>query len=224
MGDPIALNVQHLTKTYGTGANALTVLDDVSFSLAAGATCAVVGPSGSGKTTLLGLCAGLDRASSGSVSLDGVDLGRLDEDRRAQLRSEKVGTAASRVAPLAAVRGFLLSRQRQFRQAPGLVAEGRDMASVVFPDALLKIYLQASIEKRAGRRYKQLKKKGISANMASLIRDLAERDRRDSDRPLAPLKQAPEAEVLDTTALNIRETKDAAWCLVTGVWPELAAG
>ncbi|MXX39020.1 MAG: ABC transporter ATP-binding protein [Gemmatimonadetes bacterium] len=91
MGDPIALNVQHLTKTYGTGANALTVLDDVSFSLAAGATCAVVGPSGSGKTTLLGLCAGLDRASSGSVALDSVDLGDLDEDQRAHLRSEKVG-------------------------------------------------------------------------------------------------------------------------------------
>ena len=91
MGDPIALNVQHLTKTYGTGPNALTVLDDVSFSLATGSTCAVVGPSGSGKTTLLGLCAGLDRASSGSVALDGADLGDLDEDQRAHLRSEKVG-------------------------------------------------------------------------------------------------------------------------------------
>ena len=91
MGDPIALNVQHLTKTYGTGPNALTVLDDVSFALATGSTCAVVGPSGSGKTTLLGLCAGLDRASSGSVALDGVDLGGLDEDQRAHLRSEKVG-------------------------------------------------------------------------------------------------------------------------------------
>ncbi len=158
------------------------------------------------------------------ASPDGDRVFLNGEDASAEIRSEKVGTAASRVAPLAAVRGFLLSRQRQFRQAPGLVAEGRDMASVVFPDALLKIYLQASIEKRAGRRYKQLKKKGISANMASLIRDLAERDRRDSDRPLAPLKQAPEAEVLDTTALNIRETKDAAWRLVTGVWPELAAG
>ena len=91
MGDSVALNVQHLTKTYGTGPNALTVLNDVSFSLATGSTCAVVGPSGSGKTTLLGLCAGLDRASSGSVALDGVDLGGLDEDQRAHLRSEKVG-------------------------------------------------------------------------------------------------------------------------------------
>ena len=91
MGDTVALNVQHLTKTYGTGPNALTVLNDVSFALATGSTCAVVGPSGSGKTTLLGLCAGLDRASSGSVALDGVDLDGLDEDQRAHLRSEKVG-------------------------------------------------------------------------------------------------------------------------------------
>ena len=94
MGDPIALNVQHLTKTYGTGPTSLTVLDDVSFSLATGSTCAVVGPSGSGKTTLLGLCAGLDRASSGSVALDGVDLDGLDEDQRAHLRSEKVASSS----------------------------------------------------------------------------------------------------------------------------------
>ncbi len=147
-----------------------------------------------------------------------------DEDVSAEIRSEKVGVAASRVAPLAVVRRFLLSRQRRFRQAPGLVAEGRDMASVVFPDALLSIYLQASPQKRAERRHKQLKKKGINANMADLIRDLAERDRRDSDRPLAPLKQVRQAEVLDTTALNVQETKNAAWRLVTQSLPEAAAG
>ena len=91
MSDAVALEVSHLTKTYGEKPNALTVLDDVSFAIAAGTTCAVVGPSGSGKTTLLGLCAGLDRASSGSVSLGGVGLDGLDEDQRALLRSEKVG-------------------------------------------------------------------------------------------------------------------------------------
>ena len=91
MSDAVALAVNHLTKTYGDGSTALTVLDDVSFTIPAGTTCAVVGPSGSGKTTLLGLCAGLDRASSGSVALDGVELGGLDEDQRARLRSEKVG-------------------------------------------------------------------------------------------------------------------------------------
>ena len=91
MSDAIALDVNHLSKTYGDGSNALTVLDDVSFTIEAGTTNAIVGPSGSGKTTLLGLCAGLDRASLGTVSLGGVSLGNLDEDQRARLRSEKVG-------------------------------------------------------------------------------------------------------------------------------------
>ncbi len=91
MSDAIALDVNHLSKTYGDGPNALTVLDDVSFTIQAGTTGSIVGPSGSGKTTLLGLCAGLDRASSGTVSLGGVTLGNLDEDQRARLRSEKVG-------------------------------------------------------------------------------------------------------------------------------------
>ena len=91
MSDAIALDVNHLSKTYGDGPNALTVLDDVSFAIKAGTTNAIVGPSGSGKTTLLGLCAGLDRASLGTVSLGGVSLGNLDEDQRARLRSEKVG-------------------------------------------------------------------------------------------------------------------------------------
>jgi putative ABC transport system ATP-binding protein len=91
MSDAIALDVNHLSKTYGDGPSALTVLDDVSFAIEAGTTSSIVGPSGSGKTTLLGLCAGLDRASSGTVSLGGVSLGNLDEDQRARLRSEKVG-------------------------------------------------------------------------------------------------------------------------------------
>ena len=91
MSDAIALDVNHLSKTYGDGPNALTVLDDVSFTIEAGTAGSIVGPSGSGKTTLLGLCAGLDRASSGTVSLGGVSLGNLDEDQRARLRSEKVG-------------------------------------------------------------------------------------------------------------------------------------
>lgn len=91
MSDAIALDANHLSKTYGDGPNPLTVLDDVSFTIEAGTTNAIVGPSGSGKTTLLGLCAGLDRASLGTVSLGGVSLGNLDEDQRARLRSEKVG-------------------------------------------------------------------------------------------------------------------------------------
>jgi len=145
------------------------------------------------------------------------------EDVSAAIRSEEVGVAASVVAPLAAVRDFLLPTQRSFRKAPGLVAEGRDMASVVFPDALLGIYLTASPEERARRRHKQLKQKGINATMRDLIRDLSDRDQRDSARSLAPLKVVPHAVVLDTTKLDIRQTRRKAWRLVTKVCPEKAA-
>lgn len=146
------------------------------------------------------------------------------EDLSAEIRTESVGVAASHIAGLAAVRRFLLARQRRFRRMPGLVAEGRDMASVVFPDAPLRIYLHASLEKRAERRHKQLKQKGINASIADLIRDLAARDRRDRDRSLAPLRRARQAEALDTTALTVTETRDAAWSLVTAVWPGMAVG
>lgn len=145
------------------------------------------------------------------------------EDVSVAIRGEDVGVAASVVAPLAAVRNYLLPWQRSFRKAPGLVAEGRDMASVVFPDAPLRIYLTATPEERARRRHKQLKQKGINANMRDLIRDLTDRDHRDSARTLAPLKVVPHAVVLDTTKLDIRQTRTEAWRLVTEVWPEKAA-
>ena len=102
-----------------------------------------------------------------------------------------------------AVRQSLLTRQRAFRQPPGLVADGRDMGTVVFPDAGLKIFLTARPEVRAERRYKQLIEKGISANLRALSRDLAERDERDANRPVAPLVPAPDSRVLDSSALSI---------------------
>ncbi len=145
------------------------------------------------------------------------------EDVSSAIREEETGVAASVVAPLATVRNFLLRQQRAFRRAPGLVAEGRDMASVVFPDAELQIYLTASPEERARRRHNQLKQKGINANMRDLIRDLTDRDHRDSARTLAPLKVVPHAVVLDTTKLDIRKTRTEAWRLVTEVWPDKAA-
>ncbi len=112
---------------------------------------------------------------------------------------------ASRVAVLPGVREALLARQRAFRQAPGLVAEGRDMGTVVFPDAMLKVFLTASAEVRAERRYKQLKEKGIDANMRALLRELHERDQRDSARSVAPLQMAVDARELDSTGLGIDE-------------------
>jgi cytidylate kinase len=118
------------------------------------------------------------------------------------IRSEECSTAASRVASVPAVRHALLERQRRFRQPPGLVAEGRDMGSVVFPDAVLKVFLTASAESRAARRYKQLKEKGIAATLPGLLQDLRERDARDASRSVAPLKQGPDARPLDTTAMS----------------------
>jgi len=132
----------------------------------------------------------------GAIVLDGRDASEA-------IRAEDVSAAASRVAVHPAVRAALYDRQRSFRRAPGLVADGRDMGTVVFPDALLKVFVTASADERARRRYKQLIAKGISVTMESLLRDILERDARDAGRAAAPLKPAPNAVILDTTDLSI---------------------
>jgi cytidylate kinase len=126
----------------------------------------------------------------------------LNDEVTDDIRSEQCSEGASKVAVLNAVRDGLFARQRAFRQPPGLVAEGRDMGSVVFPDADLKVFLTASAEIRAERRHKQLKQKGITANLATLLEELRERDRRDESRSVAPLKPVPDAHFLDTTQLD----------------------
>jgi 3-phosphoshikimate 1-carboxyvinyltransferase len=132
------------------------------------------------------------------IWLDGKPVG-------AELRSEQCAALASQVAALPAVRIALLDKQRAFRQAPGLVTDGRDMASVVFPDAVLKVFLTASAEVRAERRYKQLIEKGLHANITVLLQEIRVRDERDSQRSVAPLHQAPAAILLDTTHLTIEQ-------------------
>jgi CMP/dCMP kinase len=132
------------------------------------------------------------------VLLDGVDVSR-------DLRTEESGRLASAVATLPAVREALLGLQRGFRRAPGLVADGRDMGTHVFPDAALKVFLTASVEERANRRYKQLKDKGIDVSLAALSRDIAARDKRDTERSVAPLRPADDARVLDSSHLTIDE-------------------
>ena len=127
------------------------------------------------------------------------------KDASDAIRTEAVSTAASFVARIPAVRAALLSRQRSFRRPPGLVAEGRDMGSVVFAHAELKVFLTASPEARAERRYKQLKDKGIAATLAALLQDLRERDARDATRSAAPLKQSPGARSLDTTSMSAEQ-------------------
>jgi len=118
------------------------------------------------------------------------------------IRAEQVGNLASRIATLPTVRHALVGLQLSFRKHPGLVADGRDMGTVLFPRAMLKVYLTASVEARAERRYKQLIEKGFSANMADLLKDLRERDERDSNRAVAPLKPAEDAYLLDTSDMT----------------------
>jgi len=116
--------------------------------------------------------------------------------------AEVVSFAASRIAALPRVRKTLLERQRGFRRPPGLVADGRDIGSIVFPDAVLKIYLTASLEERAARRHKQLMEKGMDATMAALLQDIRERDQRDMTRPTAPLQRSADAVLIDTTKMS----------------------
>jgi len=161
--------------------------------------------------------AGLARAAEGmAVRFQGDEIILENHDVNDEIRREAVGNRASEVARMPAVRQALLKRQRAFRQPPGLVADGRDMATVVFPDAALKIFLTASPEVRAGRRYKQLIDKGISANLPALSRDLAERDARDANRAVAPLVPAPDSQVLDSSALSIDEVAER----IVGWWRE----
>ncbi len=141
------------------------------------------------------------RFCDGRVLLDGDDVTDA-------IRSEASSAGASRIAAFPAVRGALLERQRAYRVAPGLVAEGRDMGSVVFPQAGLKVYLTASVESRAQRRYKQLIEKGLPVTLIDLLQDLRERDGRDSGRAVAPLQQCADALLLDTTAMSIDQAVD----------------
>lgn len=137
-----------------------------------------------------------------------VLLGMPGQDVTNQIRLEEAGQGASRVAVWPTVRAALLQRQRDFAQLPGLVADGRDMGTVVFPDARLKIFLTASAEERARRRHNQLKDKGSGASLAALSLEIAERDRRDSTRPVAPLVPAADAVLVDSTSLSIEEVVD----------------
>jgi CMP/dCMP kinase len=136
------------------------------------------------------------RRGPGTIWLDG-------EDVTLEIRTDIASDMASRVGAMPIVRKALYERQLAFRQAPGLVADGRDMGTVVFPDADIKIYLTASLEERAQRRYKQLIGKGIDAILPDLLRDLKERDLRDIERTISPLKPAEDATVIDTTNLDI---------------------
>lgn len=139
--------------------------------------------------------------SHGNILLNGNDI-------TTEVRSEEMGRGASEVAVHPAVRHALLDLQKQFRQLPGLVGDGRDMASVVFLDAILKIFLTADVEIRAQRRYQQLRNRGLAADYETILQDLQARDLRDSQRSAAPLKQMPDALLLDTSNRTIQQAVD----------------
>ena len=149
-----------------------------------------------------------------AVILEGTEVSVL-------IRTESCGTAASRIASLPEVRQALLDRQHSFRKPPGLVADGRDMGTVVFPAARLKIFLTASVEERARRRYKQLKEKGFDVNLPQLSVEITERDVRDSQRTVSPLRPAVDAAVIDTTHLNIEDVIDRVAVLVRDRFPDV---
>lgn len=155
------------------------------------------------EAALAHMAAGLDiRFEDGEIFLDGADVSEL-------VRSEEMSRGASEVAVHPAVRQALFDLQRSFRKAPGLVADGRDMGSVVFPEAACKIFLTASASVRAERRYKQLIEKGNAANMAAILQDLQARDARDRARTVAPLRQCEDAVLLDTDHLTIEQAVQA---------------
>jgi cytidylate kinase len=156
-----------------------------------------------------------DPATGGEqVLLDGREVTR-------QLRAEATGNMASIVAAMPAVRAALLDRQRAFARPPGLVADGRDMGTVVFPAAGLKVFLTASAEERARRRYNQLKEKGLAANLAGLSQEILERDRRDSARSVAPLRPAVDAVVIDSTGMAVDEVVNRVLVLAGEAFPAI---
>ncbi|MEW8101908.1 MAG: (d)CMP kinase [Candidatus Thiodiazotropha endolucinida] len=150
----------------------------------------------------------------GRVLLDGEDVSR-------SIRTETIGNAASKVAAIPQVREALLTWQRNYARSPGLVADGRDMGTVVFPQAKVKIFLTASAEERAQRRYKQLKEKGLSVNLARLTEEIRERDERDSKRAVAPLVASESAYQLDSTAMTIDEVYGQAMQIVSAALSDI---
>lgn len=162
---------------------------------------AEAGLDATGPARIAALVPGLDicfipDGEEGRILLNGADV-------TAAVRSEACGNAASKIAGHGEIRAALAALQRRFRQPPGLVADGRDMGTVIFPDAEVKVFLTASARERAERRHKQLNKKGLSGSLERLLQDLEERDRRDAERAIAPLMPAADALVLDTTGMTI---------------------
>ena len=174
------------------------------------------------ENTLARFAKTLDIHFKHNSATNGISTYLGDEEVSGQIRTETCGNAASKIATYEAVRKSLLARQRGFQQFPGLVADGRDMGTVVFPHAPVKIYPSASQEERANRRYKQLKEQGFSVNLARLSAEIAERDVRDQGRTQSPLKPAPDAVVIDTTDIEVKQVVKQILEITKTVFPKLS--
>ena len=196
------------------------LLDSGALYRLVGLAAARQGKMNAGEAEIAAIAEHLDvRFSSDESGEEQVWLGGAEVSR--ELRTEDCGRLASQVAALPAVRDALLALQKGFRRAPGLVADGRDMGTTVFPDAALKIFLTASAAERAKRRHKQLNDKGIDVSLAALSRDIEDRDRRDSERSVAPLRPAEDARLLDSSNLTIDEVTRTALDWAQGLEQDL---
>jgi len=184
--------VQNVVKHFG----GVAAVDGVDMKIERGSITGLIGPNGAGKTTLFNLIAGNIAPSKGSIFLDGEDVTQT-------IRTERVGEFASQVAAVPELRKALFDRQRAFILPPGLVADGRDMATSIFPEAEAKIYLTASAESRAERRVKQLQGMGLDVKMNDILANIQSRDQRDMQRAVAPLRPAEDAYQIDSSNLTI---------------------
>ena len=203
------------TITYRTaGALGVHILDSGALYRLVGLAAAQKGLDLDNESSVAELVPSLDIRFAGSKRLDDpLDVFLDGTNVSAEIRTDEAGVHASRVAPMASVRAALQDLQLSFRREPGLVADGRDMGTVVFPDAPVKVFLTASAESRAERRHKQLKHKGLSVNLAVLLRSIQDRDERDRSREVAPLRPASDAVAIDSTDMAIDDVVDAVLSL-----------
>lgn len=166
------------------------------------------------EVALIRVAASLDVAFEPTPEGEPVKVSLAGEDVTADIRTEDCGNNASRIAVMQPVRDALLQRQRDFQLKPGLVADGRDMGTVVFPDAPVKIFLTASAQERARRRFSQLKAAGVDVSIDAVLEEIRVRDERDMNRSAAPLKPADDAQVIDSTGLSIQEVLDRCMAVV----------
>ena len=198
--EPI-LKLEHIQKYYGNGGNVTKAIQDISFSVSEGEFLGIMGASGSGKTTLLNCISTIDTVSAGHIYLDG-------EDVTDAIRQHEISRYTSCVSAIPAVRDFLLERQRELARTHDVIMDGRDIGTVVLPQADVKIFLTAAPEARARRRWLELQQRGQSADYEAVLRDVKERDEKDSTRSAAPLRQAEDAVLADTTQLDLQQSLD----------------